>query len=119
MTQSPQGAAFLAMREQFAKEFALTQRGRKRILAQLAKYDDMLYTVYRPHVVGETLQVANEVLRKYEAERPDAVLSDGAEAEPLRTNIAQRTAIKDVLVALSGLITTNTPEAADAKAATA
>ena len=78
----------------------------------------MLYTVYRPHGVGETLQVANEVLRKFEAERPDAVLSDGAEAEPLRTNIAQRTAIKEVVDLIAGMIeaTPKTIEEANAAA---
>ncbi len=104
MTQSPQGAEFLAARAQFVREFALTRLGKKRMLALLAKYDELLYKAYEPHALGTAWRTVEAIRTKYEKEAPAESLHNPPEASPLAKNIAQRTVLEEALGALANLI---------------
>lgn len=82
------------------------------MLAQLAAYDELLFKAYRPHVIADMLNAASVVLRKYEADAPAVPMTQGTESEPLRLNVAQRTALKEMLAAIAALISPATTEPA-------
>ena len=114
MTRSPQGAKFLAAREQFVKEFALTRIGKKRMLALLATYDELLFEAYRPHAVGVCLNLISGLRAKYVQATPTIALTDGPEAEPLRINIAQRTVLTEAFDTISHTIDLKPEKTTDA-----
>lgn len=106
MTRSPQGDAFLKAREQFVREFALTRYGKKRMLDLLAKYDDLLYHAYHPHVIGQTLRAARAKLTELEAAAP--ALPPG---DPLLVmNVGERTGVLAVILELEKLLKPEKPE---------